>query len=337
VPLQAASTALAMLMLSAVSPARAQGPGELYRLSDATFDSHVEYHQLTIPRGKEIVLADLQGPGKVTYFYITDDTQRKLSMGLVLKVTWDDAPEPSILAPLADFFGALGEQADDYASAVMQIHHGCYACYLPMPFASRARFVLANDGDADYARSVAYGIDFERGERYAHEASRLHCTWRRSNPADASLHTLLQADGHGHYVGGFYQVRSTYPGWWGEGDVIFRVDGRPITHAPGTEDEFGSCWGFDSTFSLPYCGYIHQEGGRHLMYRWYVANPVRFRESLKVEAQDQRFADGRQTPSRDDVTSVAFWYAEGAHPAPALPAFQERTAPSRAERYDAAK
>jgi hypothetical protein len=219
----------------------------------------------------------------------------------------------------------------------MQINHGCYMCYLPMPFARRARFVLANDGDADYSRSVAYGIDFENGERYARETSRLHCAWRRSNPTKTSLHTLLDASGHGHYIGGFYQVRSTYAGWWGEGDLIFHRDGRTITHAPGTEDEFGSCWGFGSTFALPACGYIHKEKGRHLMYRWYLANPVRFATSLKVEVQDQRMADGRQTPSHDDLTSVAFWYAEGAHAAPALPYYKDRVAPSRAEVYGAAK
>ena len=315
---------------------KVRAQGELYKLSDAVFDSHVEYHQLKIPPGGEVVLAELAGPGKVTYFYITDDTQTRLFKGLVLKVTWDDAAAPSILVPLADFFGVLGEEAAPYTSAVMQINHGCYACYLPMPFAKRARFVLANDGDADYARSVAYGIDFEKGEKYAAETSRLHSTWRRSNPSETSLHTLLDARGRGHYVGGFYQVRSKYAGWWGEGDMIFHVDGKSITHAPGTEDEFGSCWGFAGTFSLPYCGYIHKDGGRNLMYRWYVVNPVRFRASLKVEVQDQRFENG-QIPSHDDLTSVAFWYADGARPAPALPSYQERVAPSRAQSYEKAK
>ena len=32
-----------------------------------------------------------------------------------------------------------------------------------MPFAKRARFVLANDGDRDYAQSMAYGVDYEEG------------------------------------------------------------------------------------------------------------------------------------------------------------------------------
>ncbi len=114
--------------------------------------------------------------------------------------------------------------------------------------------------------------------------------------------------------------------------MIFHVDGKSITHAPGTEDEFGSCWGFAGTFALPYCGYIHQDGGRNLMYRWYVVNPVRFRESLKVEVQDRRFENG-QIPSHDDLTSVAFWYADGTRPAQAC--LRTRIAlPSRAKRRE---
>jgi hypothetical protein len=31
-----------------------------------------------------------------------------------------------------------------------------------MPFAARARFVLANDGDKDYAQNIAYGFDCDR-------------------------------------------------------------------------------------------------------------------------------------------------------------------------------
>jgi hypothetical protein len=43
----------------------------------------------------------------------------------------------------------------DYQSAVMQINHACFMCYLPMPFSQSARFVLANDGDRDYSRVLA--------------------------------------------------------------------------------------------------------------------------------------------------------------------------------------
>jgi Protein of unknown function (DUF2961) len=143
---------------------------------------------------------------------------------------------------------------------------------------------------------------------------------------------LLEVTGKGQYVGNFLQVNTNYEGWWGEGDTIFRVDGEPFTHTPGTEDEYGSAWEFEHTYSYVYSGYIEMEEGRNRMYRWYLLNPVRFQRSLKVEIQNQRYQGG-QIPSQDDFTSVAFWYQEGAHAAQPLPPYAERIAPSRASTY----
>ncbi len=310
----------------------AQGPPDIYRITDNVFRSHVEYHAVKIAKGGAITLGDLKGPGKVTYWYITDDKNGQWYPGLVLKVFWDDEAQPSILAPLGDFFGAINGKTLDYQSAPMQIKHLCYMCYLPMPFSKRARFVLANDGDRDYAQSMAYGIDYELGGEFAGEGSRLHCLWRRSNPTKDGLHTILEARGKGHYIGNFLQVHSNYPGWWGEGDTIFHLDGQDITHSPGTEDEYGSCWGFGGLFAYPSCGYIQKQTGDNRMYRWYLANPVRFARSLKVEIQNQRMENG-QVPSRDDYISVAFWYQMDPHQEFSLQPFAERTAPSRAAEY----
>ncbi len=328
---------LALLLILAhgqPAPAAAQELRELYRLSDNSFGSHVEYHDLKLAKGAETTLADLKGPGKVTYWYITDNSEGKWYPGLVLKVFWDDEPQPSILVPLSDFFGAMGGKTIDYVSAPMQITHWCYTCRLPMPFSKRARLVLANDGERDYAQAVAYGIDYEQGQEFARERSRLHCSWRRSNPTQDALHTILEARGHGHYVGNFLQVHTNFKGWWGEGDTIFHVDDKAITHTPGTEDEYGSCWGFGSLYAQPYLGHIQDEKGDSRMYRWYLANPVRFAESLKVEIQNQHpegaYSFERQAPSRDDYTSVAFWYQAEPHQAITLQPFAERTAHSRA-------
>jgi hypothetical protein len=314
------------------SVAFAVGIQELYRITNGVSGSHVEYRQLTIPSGGEVLLADIQGPGKITYFYVTDNSQGRFYPGLVLKVFWDNEKDPSIHVPLSDFFGAIGSRTIDYQSAPMQINHYCYMCYLPMPFSKRARFLLANDGDEKYSRSVAYGIDYEKNQTFAAVKSRLHCCWRRSNPTQNGLHTLLQVRGKGNYIGNFLQIFSSYKGWWGEGDTNLHIDGKKIIHTPGTEDEYGSCWSFEHTFSYMYCGYIQNDKGNNRMYRWYLANPVRFRESLKVEIQNQRYKDG-QIPSADDYISVAYWYQENrTHPV-TLQSYRERTALSRAAEY----
>lgn len=327
---------------STVLPSLAQDCGDCYRITDGTSRSHVEYHTMTVRKGREVVLADLNGPGKITYFYVTPVSD------LALKVFWDDESEPSIQAPLADFFGALRGKTIDYHSLPMEIQHGCYMCYLPMTFSKRARLVLVNDSDKDYSTNMAYGIDYELDRKYATEKSRLHCMWRRSNPVRGGAppldrlirpsqcggknkidtrHTIVEIKGHGHYVGNFLQVDTKNPGWWGEGITVFHLDGRTMVHTPGTEDEYGSCWGFGKAFSRPCCGYLPDGKGSNRMYRWYLANPVRFRESLTVEIQD--ICDFG--PGADDLTSIAFWYQEEPHQPFSLQPFAERTAPSKAE------
>ncbi len=327
--------------LAMVCASLAQGQlQDLFRITNGAFANHTEYHRVNLPPGKELVLADVQGPGKITCFYYTDDghwhrDDKTGSMypGLVLEVFWDNASQPSIRVPLWNYFGAFGRRTVDFQSLPIQINHYCYMSYLPMPFSKRARFVLVNDGSEAYARSVAYGIDYEKDNAFAAQPSRLHAAWSRSNPTRNGLHVMLDVRGRGQYVGNFLYVRTKYKGWWGEGNTIFDVDGKSWTHTPGTEDEYGSCWGFDHTYSYAYSGYILMDEGKNLMYRWYLANPVRFRRSLKVQIQDQRAEAGRQVPSQDDYTSVVFWYQAGAHAAPKLPSYAERVAPSRGAAY----
>ena len=178
---------------------------------------------------------------------------------------------------------------------------------------------------------MAYGVDYEADPAYAGEKSRLHVEWRRGNPVKNGLHTILNASGKGHYVGNLLQVHSSFSGWFGEGDTIFHRDGSTMTHTPGTEDEYGSCWegpGWN-TFAHLYCGHILNWDGENRMYRWYVANPVRFRESLKVEIQNSHDNVKLTTAEdADDYTSVAFWYQEEPHRPIILAPFAERTAAS---------
>ena len=92
----------------------AQSLPDLYRITKGVSQYLVEYHQVSLSTGAELVLADLAGPGKVAYFYITDDTQVRWYPGLVLKVFWEGETDPSIQVPLSDFFGAIGGKTIDF-------------------------------------------------------------------------------------------------------------------------------------------------------------------------------------------------------------------------------
>ncbi|MGO8698082.1 MAG: DUF2961 domain-containing protein [Limisphaerales bacterium] len=59
-----------------------------------------------------------------------------------------------------------------------------------------------------------------------------------------------------------------------------------------------------------YMCYLQMEKGDNRMYRWYLLNPVRFQQSLKVELQNQHNNGTPTTNDADDYASVAFWYQE---------------------------
>jgi hypothetical protein len=335
---------LLFLVVLSASPLHspAQSLSEAYRISKGVSDAHVEFHDFQIKPGEEKVLADLDGPGLVTYFYITDDslfhrtdTTGFAYPGLVLRVYWDDSEKPSINVPLWAFFGNFNRESIDYSSLAISVNHWNNSCYLPMPYSKHARFAIYNDGDQLYARGVAFGISTEKDHKFALETSRLHATWSRSNPTNG-IHPILDIHGAGQYIGNIFQMHTNYAGWWGEGDTIFNVDGKQFTHSPGTEDEYGSAWAawqIGKLYSYPYVGNIQMETGKNRLYRWYIPDPVRFQHSLKVEMQNQRALYGKQVDSSDDYITVAYWYQDGAHAAPSLMPYSARIAPSHGVSY----
>jgi hypothetical protein len=98
---------------------------------------------------------------------------------------------------------------------------------------------------------------------------------------------------------------------------------------PGAEDEYGTRRDFGSTYSYLESGYVENNKGENRMYRCCLTNPVRFRESPKVEIQNQHTDRTPTTDDADDYTSIAYWYQDSPHPT-ALEAFTERTARSKA-------
>lgn len=50
---------------------------------------------------------------------------------------------------------------------------------------------------------------------------------RRLNTDGKDNYILLETEGKGHYAGCFLHLDTNEPGWWGEGDDMFFIDGRP--------------------------------------------------------------------------------------------------------------
>ena len=97
--------------------------------------------------------------------------------------------------------------------------------------------------------------------------------------------------------------------------MIF-VDGvawPPALAGTGTEDYFSLAWGFRREVCRPYfgCSYRRQaEGdgyfnGRFTCYRFHVADPVRFHESIRVTLEH-----GHANDAGNVYSSVAYYYLE---------------------------
>lgn len=60
----------------------------------------------TLRKGEWNTLLDVDGPGMITHLWFTfPGGDKMLGRRCLLRCFWDDEPEPSVVAPLADFFG----------------------------------------------------------------------------------------------------------------------------------------------------------------------------------------------------------------------------------------
>jgi hypothetical protein len=308
---------------------------------------------LPLASGETLTLADIEGPGMIRHIWITvPDTTAAgpyVLRDLVLRITWDDAVEPAVEAPLGDFFcNGFAERALVTSLPLVVAPSGGMNCYFPMPFRQRARVTLTSEHPGDI-EAVFFQIDHTLADDVGPEAAYFHAQWRRTRDARRGEdHVILDGvRGSGAYVGTFIALTALERFWWGEGEMKFFIDGDtdlPTICGTGLEDYVGGAWGFQDTpgsdgepevrtFSAPFFGYpqrtIHDRSRRspyatamppaHGMYRWHLPDPIYFQEDLRVTVQ-QIGHDGSLLFERaDDISSVAYWYQSGMGTVSALP------------------
>ena len=274
--------------------------------------------------GGTLVLADVDGPGRINHVWIADDT--KENRRLVVRFYWEGLDKPSVEAPLGDFFACAlhaTEPGTLVSNPVCVNPRRALNCWWPMPFRKHARVTVENVGDAP--ATVYWQIDWEAGPQPA-DAAYFHAQFRRTDGVpERGVHVILDGvRGRGHYVGtyGLWGVRAD--GWWGEGEVKFFLDGDRegcTICGTGTEDYFGGAWNFDDggyrEFCTPWSGLAHvsrpdglyRAVPRFSLYRWHLPDPIRFRDGIRVTVQDLGWRSGGRYLSRhDDISTVAYWY-----------------------------
>ena len=137
---------------------------------------------------------------------------------------------------------------------------------------------------------------------------------------EGGLHPPRWREGHGHYVGTYLGHGAFSPGWWGEGEIKFFIDGDtdfPTINGTGEEDYFLGSYGYakrenngaprETNYSTAFAGFYVTEPvdwvtqyfkpgheRRYAQYRWHVMDPVRFTDDLKVTIQSLGWEGGER-------------------------------------------
>jgi len=274
--------------------------------------------------GEVFTIADIEGPGCIQHIWLTPTGKWR---NTILRVYWDGQEHPSIECPIGDFFASCWNSFAQLNSLAICVNPGsAFNCYWQMPFRKHCRMTLENRDNNPV--NMYYQIDYVLTD-IPDDAAYFHAQFRRTNPLPyKEVYTVLEGvQGEGQYVGTYMAWQSNSPGWWGEGEIKFYMDGDtdfPTICGTGTEDYFCGSYNFENQvthqyqeFTTAYAG-LHQvirpdglynSQQRFGMYRWHIVDPIRFEKDLRITIQALGWReDWRYLPLQDDISSVAYWY-----------------------------
>ena len=297
---------------------------------------------IVIKAGQTAEIANIVGSGAIQQIWMTPTGAWRHT---ILRIYWDDQPQPSVECPVGDFFACGWGKFAPVSSLAVCVNPGsAFNCYWEMPFRRRCRMTITNIAAADMV--LYYQINYTLTE-VPEDCAYFHAQFRRTNPLPyKEVYTILDGvTGRGHYVGTYMAWGVNNTGWWGEGEIKFYMDGDgqggfPTICGTGTEDYFCGSYNFENKetkqyqeFTTPYAGLcqvirpdgVYQSQQRFGLYRWHIMDPIRFQQDLKVTIQALGWRSGhRYLPLQDDIASVAFWYQTlPTAPFPQLPSVDE--------------
>ena len=287
-----------------------------------------------IAPGEKRVLADIKEAGCINHIWTTISCEDPYHLRkVILRMWWDGEKSPSVEVPVGDFFGLGHGQTTYFSSLPLQMFKRGFNCWFPMPFAGGALIEIENECEKEL--TYYFYIDYEAFQGLNDDYGRFHVQWRRENPTVVNdietdekkrlinltgkdNYIILDAEGKGHYVGCHLDIDMPSPGWWGEGDDMFFIDGDkwpPTLHGTGTEDYFCGAWNYNNlkqTFCTPYYGYHFKTNedytGKHSQYRFHIEDPIRFEKSLLFTIEH-----GHANNKQGDWSSTAYWYQREPH------------------------
>ena len=263
----------------------------------------------------------------------------------ILRFYWDGEENPSVEVPMGDFFACGWGKYCQINSLPVCVNPGsAFNSYWVMPFRKSAKITMENLDDKEM--TLYYQINYTLTD-VPDDAAYFHAQFRRVHKLPKkSVYTVLDGvRGRGQYAGTYLAWEVHSPGWWGEGEIKFFLDGDksfPTICGTGTEDYFCGSYNFENsetkstrrsaprTPDSPKCSrrdVVYVPGQRFGLYRWHIMDPVRFEKDLKVTIQALGWQTGnRYLPLEDDIASVGYWYQTEPHVKfPPLPAKEALT------------
>lgn len=301
--------------------------------------------------GATLTVLDADGPGMISHIWFTIATGEPYHLKrIVLRIYWDGEANPSVEAPIGDFFGlGLGTYRNWQSEMLSVGSDKSLNSFFPMPFRHHARITITNEGKQRIG-SFYYNIDYRTyAEQLPADTLYFHADYRqaqpnhgwtnnwisngdplvndKTNPDGKDNYVWMEAKGHGQYVGVTMSVMQNQDGWWGEGDDMFFIDGEktPSIVGTGSEDYFLGAWDFGGkpfSYQLYGAPIVGDElaGSRSSVYRFHLDSPIPFTKSFKATIEH-----GNANDRSDNYYSVAYWYqAEPHDPFPPLPPVEQR-------------
>ena len=151
--------------------------------------------------GETFTFAEMKGAGMISHIWFTlgNETEggsEPFNMRkCVLRCYWDGEENPSVLAPVGDFFGMGHGETHNFVSEPLQMSpqggRGLN-CWFTMPYGDGARLTLTNEGSTTLF--FYYYVDYEECDSLPNDVLRFHAQWNRQCPTDGRVFNAENRD-----------------------------------------------------------------------------------------------------------------------------------------------
>ncbi len=315
-----------------------------------TFNARTGDKTRFVDPGKSLTLVDYKGCGMVTRFWLTlpgwfyrywdpeatvDPSVLRLT---ILKIYFDGATEPSVLAPVGDFFGMGHMEYRHFTSKYLGMSSGGFYCYFPMPFATGFRLEIENLHASEQAE-IFININYRMLSALPDDAGRFHCAFACGDLQGGDPIRIADIRGRGHFAGCALSIQGKVANALSflEAPEFIYVDddAEPSIAGTGLEDYFNGGWYFrNGEFCCETHGVPLKDPLRAMvsMYRFHDADRIGFEKRFSMTFVNP-WKKERLRPFA--YSSTAYYYINEVGPACyTLPDASALTGPFHPRDYD---